>query len=67
MVAHPGKERKRILHRVADLIVEHRDEIATVECIDTGQAIRFMSEAALRGAETSGFMLTTHLQQQMVG
>ena len=51
----PGKERKRILHRVADLIVEHRDEIATVECIDTGQAIRFMSEAALRGAENFRF------------
>jgi 5-carboxymethyl-2-hydroxymuconic-semialdehyde dehydrogenase len=51
----PGRERKRILHRVADLIVEHRDEIATVECIDTGQAIRFMSEAALRGAENFRF------------
>lgn len=51
----PGKERKRILHRVADLIVENRDEIATVECIDTGQAIRFMSEAALRGAENFRF------------
>ncbi|MEM9040040.1 MAG: 5-carboxymethyl-2-hydroxymuconate semialdehyde dehydrogenase [Actinomycetota bacterium] len=51
----PGKERKRILHRVADLIVERRDEIATVECIDTGQAIRFMSQAALRGAENFRF------------
>ena len=53
--ATPGKERRRILHRVADLIVEHRDEIATVECVDTGQAIRFMSEAALRGAENFRF------------
>jgi len=51
----PGKERKQILHRVADLIVEYRDEIATVECMDTGQAIRFMSEAALRGAENFRF------------
>ncbi|MEL6891152.1 MAG: 5-carboxymethyl-2-hydroxymuconate semialdehyde dehydrogenase [Actinomycetota bacterium] len=51
----PGKERKRILHAVADLIVERKDEIATVECIDTGQAIRFMSQAALRGAENFRF------------
>ena len=51
----PGKERKKILDRVADLIVERRDEIATVECVDTGQAIRFMSQAALRGAENFRF------------
>ncbi|MEM9563467.1 MAG: 5-carboxymethyl-2-hydroxymuconate semialdehyde dehydrogenase [Actinomycetota bacterium] len=51
----PGKERRRILHRLADLIVERADEIAVVECIDTGQAIRFMSQAALRGAENVRF------------
>jgi len=51
----PGKERKRILHRVADHIIERADEIAAVECIDTGQAIRFMSQAALRGAENFRF------------
>ena len=32
-----GQERKRILHDVADLIVERADEIAAVECVDTGQ------------------------------
>ena len=63
----PGKERKRILHRVADLIVEHRDEIATVECIDTGQAIRFMSGLRCEALRTSGFLLTTLLQHQMAG
>jgi len=51
----PGKERKGILHRVADLIVERADDIAAVECVDTGQTIRFMSAAAIRGAENFRF------------
>jgi 5-carboxymethyl-2-hydroxymuconic-semialdehyde dehydrogenase len=50
-----GKERKRILNVVADLIVERADEIAAVECVDTGQTIRFMSAAAIRGAENFRF------------
>ncbi|MFK8022684.1 MAG: 5-carboxymethyl-2-hydroxymuconate semialdehyde dehydrogenase [Ilumatobacter sp.] len=50
-----GKERKKVLHRVADLIEERADEIAAVECIDTGQTIRFMSAAAIRGAENFRF------------
>ncbi len=50
-----GKERRRILHRVADLIVERADDIAAVECVDTGQTIRFMSAAAIRGAENFRF------------
>lgn len=45
-----GAERKKILHRVADLIEQRAEEIAFCECWDTGQAIRFMSRAALRGA-----------------
>ena len=49
--ATSGAERKKILHRIADLIVERADEIALCECWDTGQAYRFMSKAALRGAE----------------
>ena len=51
----PGAERKKILHRIADAIVERADEIAMCECWDTGQAIRFMSKAALRGAENFRF------------
>jgi len=51
----PGKERKAILHRVADLIVERAEEIALLECWDTGQALRFMSKAALRGADNFRF------------
>ena len=50
-----GTERRRILHRVADLIEARADEIALVECMDTGQAWRFMSKAALRGAENFRF------------
>ncbi len=51
----PGTERKKILHRIADLIVKRAEEIALLECWDTGQALRFMSKAALRGAENFRF------------
>ena len=50
-----GTERKKILHRIADGIVERAEEIALCECWDTGQALRFMSKAALRGAENFRF------------
>lgn len=53
--ALPGAERRRILHAVADAIEANADEIALVESMDTGQAIRFMSKAALRGAENFRF------------
>ncbi len=51
----PGAKRKAILHDVADLIEERAREIALVESIDTGQAIRFMSSAAVRGAANFRF------------
>ena len=44
-------KRKALLHKIADGIEARADEIALCECWDTGQAIRFMSKAALRGAE----------------
>ncbi|MDE0304039.1 MAG: 5-carboxymethyl-2-hydroxymuconate semialdehyde dehydrogenase [Albidovulum sp.] len=50
-----GSERRRILHSIADSIVRNSEEIAVCECWDTGQAIRFMSKAALRGAENFRF------------
>ncbi|MGH1367481.1 MAG: 5-carboxymethyl-2-hydroxymuconate semialdehyde dehydrogenase [Maritimibacter sp.] len=53
--ATSGSERKAILHKIADLIVERAEEIALAECWDTGQALRFMSKAALRGAENFRF------------
>ncbi len=51
----PGAERKRVLHRVADLIEEHAHDIAVTECVDTGQTMRWMSHAALRGAANFRF------------
>jgi len=50
-----GKDRKTLLHKVADAIVARKDEIAIVESMDTGQAIRFMKSAAIRGAENFRF------------
>jgi 5-carboxymethyl-2-hydroxymuconic-semialdehyde dehydrogenase len=53
--AMPGKERKALLHAIADGIVARAEEIAFVESVDTGQAIRFMSKAALRSADNFRF------------
>lgn len=50
-----GTKRKAILHRIADGIEARAEEIALCECWDTGQAWRFMSKAALRGAENFRF------------
>jgi 5-carboxymethyl-2-hydroxymuconic-semialdehyde dehydrogenase len=51
----PGKERKKILHNVADAIEDHARDIALVESYDSGQALRFMGKAAIRGAENFRF------------
>jgi len=48
-------ERCALLHRVADLIEEHAEEITLLEVLDTGQPWRFMSQAALRGARNFRF------------
>ncbi len=50
-----GSKRREILHDVADAIEVNAKEIALVESYDTGQAIRFMSKAAIRGAENFRF------------
>ena len=44
-------ERRRILIAIAEAIEARAEEIALCECWDTGQAFKFMSKAALRGAE----------------
>ena len=49
--AMPGVARKKLLHKIADGIVARAEEIAFVECMDTGQSLKFMAKAALRGAE----------------
>jgi 5-carboxymethyl-2-hydroxymuconic-semialdehyde dehydrogenase len=51
----PAAMRKKLLHRVADAIEDRADDIAVLECIDTGQAHRFMAKAAVRGAENFRF------------
>lgn len=51
----PGAERKKILNHFADKIVARADEIALVESMDSGQAIRFMKQAAIRGAANFRF------------
>ncbi len=51
---HPHA-RRELLHNIANAIEAHREEIALIECMDTGQALRFMSVAALRGAENFRF------------
>ncbi|MEW6643912.1 MAG: 5-carboxymethyl-2-hydroxymuconate semialdehyde dehydrogenase [Pseudomonadota bacterium] len=50
----PAK-RKKLLHKLADAIEARADDIAVLECIDTGQAHRFMAKAALRAAENFRF------------
>src|SRR3974390_1839904 len=51
----PAWVRKKLLHRVADAIEDRADDIAVLECIDTGQAHRFMAKAAIRAAENFRF------------
>ncbi|MEQ3672930.1 5-carboxymethyl-2-hydroxymuconate semialdehyde dehydrogenase [Pseudophaeobacter sp.] len=47
----PAVERKKILIRISEGIEARAEEIALCECWDTGQTLKFMSKAALRGAE----------------
>ena len=49
--AVPGAKRRRILHAIADAVEARAEEIALIESTDTGQPIRYMAKAALRGAE----------------
>ena len=51
----PGKERKALLHKIADALTERGRDISLVESYDSGQAIRFMSKAAVRSAANFRF------------
>jgi 5-carboxymethyl-2-hydroxymuconic-semialdehyde dehydrogenase len=53
--AFKGDDRRALLHRIADAIEQRADEIAILESWDTGQPIRYMAKAALRGAENFRF------------
>lgn len=50
-----GKERKKLLHKLADEIENRAEEIAIVESMDCGQPIRYMRQAAVRGAANFRF------------
>ena len=51
----PGSERKKLLHKVADAIVDNAKDIALVESYDSGQPLKFMSKAAIRSAANFRF------------
>lgn len=51
----PGAARKKLLNKFADMIVDRAEEIALVESMDCGQPIRFMKQAAIRGADNFRF------------
>lgn len=50
-----GSNRRLLLHRLADGIEARAEEIALVESMDCGQPIRFMKQAAIRGAANFRF------------
>jgi 5-carboxymethyl-2-hydroxymuconic-semialdehyde dehydrogenase len=50
-----GHRRRGILHAIADRIEARAGEIALVESVDSGQPIRYVKGAALRGAENFRF------------
>lgn len=53
--AMPAKSRRDLLYKIADLIEKNAEELALLESIDTGQPIRFMAKAAVRGAANFRF------------
>jgi len=50
-----ARRRRSLLHAIADGIERRADDIAVLESWDSGQPIRYMSKAALRGAENFRF------------
>jgi 5-carboxymethyl-2-hydroxymuconic-semialdehyde dehydrogenase len=50
-----GHRRRALLHEIANRIEARADEIALVESVDSGQPIRYLRGAALRGAENFRF------------
>ena len=50
-----GARRRELLRGVAAAIETHAEELALLESWDTGQPLRFMSKAAIRGAENFRF------------
>ena len=53
--AMSGRDRRELLHAIADGIEARAEEIALLEAMDTGQSLRFMAKAAIRGAANFRF------------
>jgi len=51
----PGGLRKKLLNQFADKLEQRADEIALIESLDSGQCIRYMKQAAVRGAANFRF------------
>jgi gamma-glutamyl-gamma-aminobutyraldehyde dehydrogenase/4-guanidinobutyraldehyde dehydrogenase/NAD-dependent aldehyde dehydrogenase len=49
----PPKERKKVLFRLAELLVENSDELALLETLDMGKPIRFSAAVDIRTAANS--------------
>lgn len=60
----PGAARKKLLHHFADLVEARAEEIALVESMDCGQPIRFMKQAAVRGAANFRFFADKSVEAQ---
>jgi len=50
-----AKDRKKFLLKIAALIEKHGDELATVECLDAGQALKIVRGQIARTAENFSF------------
>jgi len=50
-----AKDRRTYLLRIADCIRKHGDELATIECLDAGQALRIVRAQIARAAENFSF------------
>lgn len=48
--AQPPAQRKRVLVKLAELLLEHRDELALTECLDMGKPLRFARSVDVAGA-----------------
>lgn len=50
-----AKDRKKYLLKIADLIEKHGDELAVIECLDAGQALKIVRAQIARAAENFRF------------
>ncbi|MDD2730451.1 aldehyde dehydrogenase [Malikia sp.] len=48
--AQPPAQRKRVLIKLAELLLAHRDELALTECLDMGKPLRFARSVDVAGA-----------------